>query len=361
MLSTRLGTRHTGKSCAFAAAGLLQLAALQIATAAHKVKQPAPAPTRIAVLGAAGCIDDAQIELLRSLAPVTVENHRRPSESQTVELLKGATVAIVNPYVVPLTRPVFEGADSLQLVVLPITGFDKVDLDAAGRKHVRVINSPDYSLEAVAEDTIALLLAAVRHVPEADSAVREGQFMTSPPDQKLLGFELSGKTLGVIGLGRIGIRVAEIARVGFGMKTIAWDRKTKSVDGVTQVSLEELLAQSDVVSLHLALSDETTGILTAARLRLMKPTAVLVNTARGELIDEPALYSALQEGRLAAAGLDTITEMAPSNPLLKLHNVVLGPHAAYHSRESQLRCAESVIQAVRTYIESSPKHHGSGD
>ena len=183
--------------------------------------------------------------------------------------------------------------------------------------------------------------------------------MTPQFDEKLMGFELSGKTLGVIGLGRIGTRVAEIARA-FGMKTIAWDRRTKSVDGVTQVTLEELLAQSDVVSLHLALSKETAGILTPARLRLMKPTAVLVNTARGELIDEQALYSALHEGRLAAAGLDTVSGTEPSNPLLKLNNVVLSPHVAYHSRESQARCAESVVQAVRAYIES-PEPGGSSD
>jgi phosphoglycerate dehydrogenase-like enzyme len=340
-----------------AAACLLQLAS-QMTTAAPPPTHPKSGQPRIAVLGAPGCMDDAHLQMLRALGPVTAALDRRSfSESEAIDLLKGATITIANPYILPLTGPVLESAESLKLVVLPITGFDRVDLEIASRKGIRVVNSPDYSSEAVAEDAIALMLAVSRHVPEADSALRNGQLMTSPAEDKLLGFELSGKTLGVVGLGRIGARVAEIAR-GFGMKIIAWDRNPKNIEGVTQVPLEELLAQSDIVSLHLSLSKDTAGILNAARLRLMKPTAVLVNTARAELVDEQALYSALHEGRLAAAGLDVVSTAEASNPLLKLNNVVLSPHVGFHSRESRARCADSVVQAVQSYVAGSDSAHG---
>jgi phosphoglycerate dehydrogenase-like enzyme len=271
------------------------------------------------------------------------------SEGASLERLQGAEIAIANPYVTPLNHQVLDSAAALKLVVLTITGFDRVDMDTASLKGIRVVNSPDYSTEAVAEDAFALMLAAIRHIPKGDAAVRRGQLMVSPGDETLVGFELAGKTLGVVGLGRIGTRVAEIAR-GFGMRILAWDRSDKHVDGVVQVPLEQLLSQSDVVSLHLALTKDTADILSASRLRLMKPTAVLVNTARGELVDSGALYDALREGRLAAAGLDVIDGSDASKPLLTLDNVVLSPHAAYHSRESRLRCAESVVQAVRTYV-----------
>jgi phosphoglycerate dehydrogenase-like enzyme len=351
MHRARPPTRRSLWRSTFAATCMLNLA-LQVTAAAPAPTHSKPTQPQIAVLGAAGCIDDAHLQTLRTLGSVAVLDRRSFNEGEAIEMLRGVTIAIANPYVLPLTQPVLENADSLKLVVLPITGFDRIDLDTASRKGIKVVNSPDYSLEAVAEDAVALMLAVSRHIPEADAAVRQGQLMTPPPENKLVGFELSGKTLGVVGLGRIGARVAEIAR-GFGMKTIAWDRNPKNVEGVTQVPLEELLAQSDVISLHLALTKDTAGILTAARLRLMKPTAVLINTARAELVDEPALYSALQEGRLAAAGLDVVSSAEPSNPLLKLNNVVLSPHLGFHSRESRTRCADSVVQAVQAYVAGS--------
>ena len=306
--------------------------------------------TPIVLLGVDGCIDEAHVQQLRELGKVSIFG--RLNESQAVDSIKGAVIAIDNPYVVPMTAPVIDGAQSLKLVVLSITGFDRVDLEAAQAKGVRVANMTDYSLEAVAEDTVALMLSAVRRIPQSDSAVRHGQFMTPPLDEKLAGFELSGKTLGIVGLGRIGTRVAEIAR-GLGMRTIAWDRNPKTVDGVVQLPLDELLAQSDVVSLHLALTKETAGILSAARLQLMKPGAVLINTARAELVDESALYSVLHDGRLSGAALDVLTGESPSNPLLALDNVIVSPHTAYHTRESRIRCADAAVQAVRTYLSAS--------
>ena len=332
--------------CGVYAVFWLARALLYAAPAAAAPPQP-PAP-RIAVLYAKGCVDDDHLQMLRSLGSVSVADDV-PGEPEAIERIRGQTIVIANPYRVPLTRPVFAAADSLKLVVLTITGFDRVDLDAASARGVRVVNMPDYSTEAVAEHTFALMLAAVRHIPQADAAVRHGQFATAPPEDGLLGFELAGRTLGVVGLGRIGLRVAQIAQ-GFGMRTIAWDRSDKGVAGVPQVPLEQLLAQSDVVTLHVALTKETAGLLSASRLRLMKPAGVLVNTARAELIDEGALYEALRGGRLAAAGLDLVGVQDASNPLLRLDNVVLSPHSAYHTRESRVRCAAAVVAAVRGYL-----------
>jgi phosphoglycerate dehydrogenase-like enzyme len=282
----------------------------------------APAPSRrphIALIGVAGCVDEAHAQALREMGTLTA--YGPMDEQKAIESLKGSDIAIASPYTVPLTRTVLESTDKLKLLVLSITGFDRVDMDAANGKGIRVVNMTDYSSEAVAEDTIGLMLAAIRHIPQADVAV----------------------------LGRIGTRVAEIAR-GFGMKVIAWDHVAKSVDGVTQVSLEQLLAQSDVISLHLALNHETAGILGKARMQLLKPTAVLVNTARSELVDESALYAALHEGRLAGAALDVVTDTTPANPLLTLDNVVLSPHVGYHSRESRVRCADGVVKSVADYL-----------
>jgi glycerate dehydrogenase len=288
------------------------------------------------------------IAALKALGEVQV--YGPSTEAEVVARLRGVNILIGNPYDMQMNANLFASSAALKLVVVTITGLDLVDMEAANRAHVQVVNSPDYSTEAVAEQTFALMLAAIRHIPKGDAAVRKGQFAVLPIDNTLVGTELAGKTLGVVGLGRIGTRVAEIARA-FGMKVIGWDRKDKNVDGVTQVPLEQLLSQSDVVSLNLALTRETTRILSAARLQLMKPTAVVVNTAPGELIDEEALFSELRDGKIAAAGLDILTAQNASNPLLGLANVVLAPHSAYHSRESRVRCADSVLNTVQAFVQ----------
>ncbi|HTY48272.1 MAG TPA: NAD(P)-dependent oxidoreductase [Steroidobacteraceae bacterium] len=331
-------------------------ALLHTVAAAAVVAPPSGSPSappharapRIAVLHAKGCVDDGDLQILRSLGSVSVFDGTF-DERGTIERIRGQTIVIANPYGVALTQPVFAAADSLKLLVLTITGFDRVDLDAANERGIRVLNTPDYSTEAVAEHTFALMLGVIRHIPQADAAVRHGQFGTPALEGKLLGVELAGRTLGVVGLGRIGTRVAEIAR-GFGMRTIGWDRSDKGIAGVEQMPLDQLLAQSDIVTLHVALNKETAGLLGASRLRLMKPRAVLINTARAELIDENALYAALQAGRLAGAGLDLLGAQSLSNPLLKLDNVVLSPHSAYHTIESRVRCGDSVVAAARAYL-----------
>jgi len=319
---------------------------------ASQVEQPPGHHPKIALISVIGCLDDEHIQTLRALGDVTVLGPL--SEKQALDTLKGIDIVVASPYAVPLNKTVLESTDTLKLLVSDTTGLDRVDLAAASGKGIRVANVPNYSTDAVAEFTFGLLLAGIRHIPQAEATERHGQFETPKSDLKYVGFELAGKTLGVVGLGSIGIRVAEIGR-GFGMNVIAWDRSPKKVDGITQLSLEQVLSQSDVVSLNLALNKDTAGIVNAAHLRLMKPTAILVNMARAELVDETALYDALHDGKIAGAALDVLTVMDVSNPLLTLDNVIVSPHLAYDTRESQFRCAESVVATVRNFIAGTPK------
>ena len=168
--------------------------------------------------------------------------------------------------------------------------------------------------------------------------------------RKYLGFDLNGKTLGILGLGNIGLRVAQIG-TGFKMKVLAYNRSKKNVAGVKQVSLEELLKESDIVSLHLPLTSETENLIDAERLQIMKPTAIIINTARGKIVDEPALYNALQSRKIAGAGLDVIVEYKKSNPILKLDNVIFSPHSAFFTNESLSKCADIIVANVKSFIE----------
>jgi glyoxylate reductase len=209
--------------------------------------------------------------------------------------------------------------------------------------------------ETTADLAFALLLAVARRVVEGDASVRDGDWLTWEPGA-FLGEEVHGATLGIVGLGRIGSAVALRAE-GFGMRVLGSRR-----GGGTP--LDELLAESDFVSLHVPLSDATRGLIGARELRRMKPTAVLVNTARGEIVDTAALLRALREGWIAGAGLDVLPEepIASDDPLLGLDNVVLTPHVAFYSEESladlRRRTAQSVVDVLAN---RAPEHLANGD
>jgi D-3-phosphoglycerate dehydrogenase len=213
----------------------------------------------------------------------------------------------------------------LKLITLHGVGVDQVNLPAAAARGIVVTNVPGANAQAVAEHTIGLMLAVLRHIPYGDTQMRGGAWGGA----RLLGEELSGKTLGIIGLGNIGRRVAALGQA-FGMTVVAHSPTVSPPPpGITMMALEPLLAAADIVSLHAPLNAQTDGLLSATRLALMKPTAILINTARGALLDEVALAEALRAGRLAGAGLDVFTKEPPdrASPLLGLGNVVLTPHA----------------------------------
>jgi glyoxylate reductase len=235
----------------------------------------------------------------------------------------------------------------LRVISTCSVGVDHIDLEAAARRGITVGNTPGVLVETTADLAFGLLLAAARRIPEADRFVRAGAWTPErrwEPDM-LLGRDLHGATLGIVGLGEIGRAVARRAR-GFGMRILAWNRTPRAVEGVEGVALSELLALSDFVTLHVAYSPETRGLLDAAALAQMKRGAILVNTARGGLVDERALARALESGELGAAALDVFEEepLPAESPLLRAPNLVMAPHIGSASIRTRRRMATLAVE-----------------
>ena len=238
-------------------------------------------------------------------------------------------------------------APDLAFVSSMSVGVDHVDVAALTARGIPLGHTPGVLVETTADTTFALLLAAARRVAEADAFVRAGKWTADRAwaPEFFVGADVGGATLGIIGLGAIGQAVARRAR-GFGMRVLGWNRTPREVSGVESVALEQVLQQSDFVSLHVALAAETRNLLDAARIGMMKPGSVVVNTARGGVLDETALACALAEGRLAAAGIDVFERepVAADNPLLQLPNVVLAPHIGSATRKTRARMADMAVE-----------------
>ncbi len=231
---------------------------------------------------------------------------------------------------------------NLQMVSSMSVGVDHVDVEALTRRGIPLGNTPGVLVDTTADLTLALLLAASRRIPEADRFVREGRWDPAAPwhPEMFMGRDLSGATLGIVGLGAIGQAVARRA-AGFGMRLLGWNRSPRQVPGIESVAFEVLLAESDFLSVNVALTAGTRNLLDGAAIGRMKPGAVLVNTARGGIVDEAALADALREGHLFAAGVDVFSRepVEPDNPLLELPNVVLAPHIGSASLRTRQRMA----------------------
>jgi len=239
-------------------------------------------------------------------------------------------------------------APRLRAISSVSVGVDHIDLAAATARAIPVGHTPGVLTETTADLAFALLLAAARRIAEADRLVRSGGWRSWEPDL-LLGRDVHGATLGIVGMGAIGRAVARRA-LGFGMRVLAWSRTRRPLGelagAVAWAELPELLAAADFVSVHLALAPETRGLLDARALAAIKPGAILVNTARGGIVDEAALAGALREGRLAGAGLDVFERepIDPASPLLALPNVVLAPHIGSASVATRARMAELAVE-----------------
>jgi len=243
-------------------------------------------------------------------------------------------------------------ASKLKVVARAGVGLDNVDIKAATAAGVMVVNAPTSNIISAAELTVGHILSLARHIPAAHAALAQGQWKRS----KYTGTELFEKTVGIIGLGRIGALIT--ARLqAFGVKVVAYDPYITSARaqqlGVTPVSLEELLQTSDFISIHMPKTPETTGMIGAEQLALMKPTASIVNVARGGLIDESALYDALVAGTIRSAGLDVFVSEppAPETPLLALENVIVTPHLGASTDEAQEKAGVSVAKSVRLALD----------
>jgi D-3-phosphoglycerate dehydrogenase len=303
--------------------------------------------------------DDAPPVLGVSAAyPVFAREHRVEyhdtlpgSEERLIERIKDADVAINVRSSTQFTAAIFDACPKLRMVSIWGTGTDNIDLRAAAAREVVVTNTPGVSAPSIAEHTLALLFAVARRITWLDSSTRDGQWVRGGMTM------LAGKTLGVIGLGAIGKRVAAIG-AAIGMRVVAWTFHPENSPGYDYVPLERLLAESDVVSLHLRLSDKTKGFLGREQLARMKPSAIFVNTARGAIVDEAALTETLAARRIAGAGLDVFeTEPLPAgHPLTKLENVVLTPHCAGITPEVLEAGLSLALDNVRAFLAGRPQN-----
>ncbi len=251
-------------------------------------------------------------------------------------------------------------AKRLRIIAQYAVGYDNIDIECATRLGIYVTNTPGVLTESTAELTWALILATARRIVEADHFVRWGEWWrtgTGWHPLMMLGVELRGKTLGVIGLGRIGSRVAEIAVKGFGMKVIYYDVKRREdlekELGIEYRDLDQLLQEADIVTIHVPLTKETYHLINEEKLRKMKKSAILINTARGKVIDTDALVKALREGWIAGAGLDVFEEepLPPNHPLTAFKNVVLAPHIGSATYEARHAMAELVAENLIAFYE----------
>ena len=270
----------------------------------------------------------------------------------------GATVLVLNKS--PVRENLIAILPELRFITITATGFDCVDLAAAQRRGIPVSNVPEYGTSSVAQYVLALLLELCHHVALHADAVRAGEW-TRQPDfslRKTPLCELAGKTMGIAGYGRIGRRVGELARA-FGMHTLAYDpspNPATAADPVTWCGLDELFTRSDVISLHCPLTDQTGGMVNRDRLSRAKPSAFLINTARGGLVVEDHLAEALNAGKLAGEALDVVSRepIKPDNPLLGARNCLITPHIAWATSEARGRLMEATVANVSAFLAGRP-------
>jgi D-3-phosphoglycerate dehydrogenase len=233
------------------------------------------------------------------------------------------------------------------MLSIAFTGLDHIDLEECERKGILVNNAAGYSTEAVAEEAICMMIGLYRHVIENDKITRSCEGLPLSP-----GREISGKTVGVVGLGAIGQRTAKLAQA-FGCKVIAWNRTPKEVEGVTLVDKETLFKESDIITLHIALNNETRNFVSAEEINLMKESAVIINAARGPVVNTNNLAEALKNGRIAGAAIDVYDTEHPiskDNPLLSAPNTMLLPHIGFATEEAfELRLG-IVVKNVEKYL-----------
>ncbi len=294
------------------------------------------------------------VELLQADFDLEIGNTERMlTKDELMDRIQGKDV-VISMLADPLDRETLDAAPGLKLIANYAVGYNNIDIPCTIEKNIPVVHTPDVLTDATADMAFALLLSVARRIPEAHSYVVKGKFIAWEPDL-LLGLELTGKTVGIVGMGRIGQAFARRCR-GFGLKILYTSRtrlpEEKEVElSATYVTLEELLRQSDFVSLHVPLTDATHHLIDAERLALLKSNAILINTARGPVVDESALITILKERRIYGAGLD-VYEREPEVPeeLRDLDNCVLLPHIGSATREARLKMAQILHDAIRDFF-----------
>ena len=303
---------------------------------------------------------DLSWKRLENTGSVTV--YDRTNSDSIIERSSDAEIILTNK--TPLTSDTIQALEGLKYIGVLATGYNVVDLNAAALRNIPVSNIPTYGTVAVAQMVFAHLLEHCHHVADHSTAVHDGEWNAQPDfcfwNYPL--FELAGKTIGIVGFGRIGRQVGIIAS-SFGMKVRAFDSfhsdPPSEIGDFAWLSLDELTATSDVITLHCPLFPDTEGLINTNRIGMMKESAILINASRGGLVVDQDLADALNKGRIAGASLDVVSNTEPpdpQNPLLTAANCFITPHIAWAAKESRARLLETAIDNVEAYVQGSPQN-----
>lgn len=301
---------------------------------------------------------DLSYDVLNQFGSVTVYPHTK-TETEAIARIGSHEIVLVNK--VPITEAILNSCPNIRLICVQATGYNIVDCAACAKRGIPVTNVPSYGTAAVAQFTLALMLELCHRIGHHDRVVHDGKWCQSTSfcfwDTPQM--ELAGKTLGIIGFGRIGQAVAKLA-AAFGMKVLAYTRTPREdLRNLAEfVDLDTLYAHSDFISLHCPLFSENAKMINAKSIEKMKDEAILINTARGGLIDEDAVAQALISGKLRAAAADvlSIEPMEQNNPLLTAPNCIITPHIAWAPKESRQRLLDTVVENIRSYLAGIPQN-----
>lgn len=292
----------------------------------------------------------AEETLGNSLEIVYYDN--RTTDTQTL-IERGKDADIIAVSNLPLNKEVIEGCKNLKMLAVAFTGVDHIAMDACRERNIVVSNCAGYSNAAVSDLVFGLLISLYRNIIPCNEVVRK-----AGTKDGLVGFELEGKKFGVVGTGAIGSRVASIAKA-FGCEVYAYSRTVKEIEGVNFVDLDTLLSTCDVVSLHVPLNNATKGLINSEKLSLMKKNSVLINTARGPVVDSQALADALNQGKIAGACVDVFEVEPPvseDHPLLSAKNLIATPHIAFATKEALVKRAVIVFDNVKAFLAGKPQN-----
>jgi D-3-phosphoglycerate dehydrogenase len=293
-------------------------------------------------------------EIVKNTLPKDIDivyyNTRTTDEEELIKRSKDADIIVLGN--IPFGKNILEKCKNLKMVAIAFTGVDHVDVSYCHENNILVTNCAGYSTVAVSELVFGLLIDLYRNIILCNDVVRK-----EGTKDGLVGFELEGKTMGIVGTGAIGLRTAMLAKA-FGMKVIAYSR-TKKNNGIEYKTLEEVMKEADVISLHVPVTDETRGMIGKEQLELMKKDAVLINTARGPVVDTQALADALNNDKIAGAAVDVFDTEPPikrDNPLITAKNTVLTPHVAFATKESMIKRAEIEFSNIAAYLAGESKN-----
>lgn len=288
-------------------------------------------------------------EIIADRADIIYYQTKTTDSAELSDRAKDADIIVVSN--LPLKREVLENCPKLKMISVAFTGVDHIAMDYCKEKGITVSNCAGYSTKSVSELVFGMLLCLYRNIIKCDEAVRNGDTKDG-----LVGNEISGKKFGIVGTGAIGLKTAAIARA-FGCEVYAYSRTQKQVDGITYLPLDKLMSECDIISLHVPLTEQTKGLINAEKIALMKKSAVLVNTARGPVVDSEALSAALKDGKIAGACIDVFENEPPvakGHPLLNCPNVVATPHVAFATKEAMEVRAGMVFENVSAYLDGKP-------